>query len=37
ESSVGRLDKGLDQAQAMGWTIVAMQQDWKVIYPHEKE
>jgi hypothetical protein len=35
-SSIGRLDKGLDEAQAKGWTLVDMKQDWKVIYPHEK-
>jgi hypothetical protein len=34
-SSIGRLDKGLDEAQAKGWTVVDMKQDWKVIYPHE--
>jgi hypothetical protein len=32
---MGRLDKGLDEAQAKGWTLVDMKQDWKVIYPHE--
>jgi phosphoserine phosphatase len=36
QSSVGRLDKGLDQAKAKGWTIVDMKRDWKVIYPFEK-
>jgi len=36
EASMGRLDKGLDQAQAQGWTLVDMQQDWKVIYPDQK-
>ena len=36
KSSIGRLDKGLDEAQAKGWTVVDMRQDWKVIYPHEK-
>jgi hypothetical protein len=36
EASMGRLDKGLDQAQAKGWTLVDMKQDWKVIYPYEK-
>jgi phosphoglycolate phosphatase-like HAD superfamily hydrolase len=35
EAGMGRLDKGLDEAQAKGWTIVDMKQDWKVIYPHE--
>ena len=37
ESSMGRLDKGLDEAQAKGWTVVDMKQDWKVIYPDEKK
>jgi len=37
KSSMGRLDKGLDEAQAKGWTIVDMKQDWKVIYPNEKK
>lgn len=32
-SSIGRLDKGLDEAQAKGWTVVDMKQDWKLIYP----
>ncbi len=36
KSSIGRLDKGLEEAQAKGWTVVDMKQDWKVIYPHEK-
>jgi phosphoglycolate phosphatase-like HAD superfamily hydrolase len=35
-SSVGRLDKGLDEARAKGWTVVDMKQDWKVIYPSAK-
>jgi hypothetical protein len=32
-SSVGRLDKGLDAAQAEGWTVVDMKNDWKTIFP----
>ena len=32
-SSIGRLDKGLDQAQADGWTVVSMKDDWKTIFP----
>jgi len=32
-SSVGRLDKALDEAQAKGWTIVDMKNDWKTIFP----
>jgi len=36
DSSIGRLDKGLNEARAKGWTVVDMKQDWKVIYPHGK-
>ena len=36
QSSIGRLDKALDEAQAKGWTVVDMKQDWKVIYPFQK-
>lgn len=32
QSGVGRLDKGLTEARAKGWTVVDMKQDWKVIY-----
>jgi hypothetical protein len=32
-SSVGKLDKALDVAQAEGWTIVDMKNDWKTIFP----
>jgi hypothetical protein len=32
-SAVGRLDKALDAAQARGWTVVSMQEDWKRIFP----
>jgi len=34
-SSIGRLDQGLDEAQAKGWTIVDMKRDWKLIFPFE--
>jgi len=34
-SSVGRLDVGLDEANEKGWTIACMEGDWKVIYPFE--
>jgi hypothetical protein len=33
KSSVGRLDKALDAAQANGWTVVDMKSDWKSIFP----
>ena len=32
-SSIGRLDKALDAAQAEGWTVVDMKNDWKTIFP----
>ena len=32
ESSIGRLDKGLDAAKAEGWAIVDMKADWNQIY-----
>lgn len=37
KSSIGRLDKGLDEALAKGWTVVDMKQDWKGIFPFEKK
>jgi phosphoglycolate phosphatase-like HAD superfamily hydrolase len=36
ESHIGKLDKGLDAAQAKGWTVVSMKDDWKAIYPPAK-
>jgi phosphoglycolate phosphatase-like HAD superfamily hydrolase len=36
QSSVGRLDKALDEAPRKGWTVVDMKQDWKVVYPFQK-
>jgi hypothetical protein len=33
QSSVGRLDKALDEAKRQGWTVVNMKQDWKRIFP----
>ncbi|MFZ4537528.1 HAD family hydrolase [Propionivibrio sp.] len=33
QSLIGHLDKALDEAQAKGWTIVDMKNDWKTIYP----
>jgi phosphoglycolate phosphatase-like HAD superfamily hydrolase len=32
KSHVGTLDKALDQADAMGWIIVDMQNDWKTVF-----
>jgi phosphoglycolate phosphatase-like HAD superfamily hydrolase len=33
DSQIGKLDKGLDEAKAKGWTVVSMKDDWKRIYP----
>jgi phosphoserine phosphatase len=35
ESHIGRLDRGLDEGPARGWTILNMAKDWKVVYPTE--
>jgi phosphoserine phosphatase len=35
ESHIGRLDKGLDEANTKGWMVVDMKKDWKVIYPFQ--
>jgi haloacid dehalogenase-like hydrolase len=37
DSHIGRLDKGLDEAEKHGWTVIDMKRDWKVIYPFELE
>jgi phosphoglycolate phosphatase-like HAD superfamily hydrolase len=37
ESSVGKLDKGLDAAKANGWTVVSMKKDWKSVFAPEKK
>ncbi len=34
---MGKLDKALDEAQAKGWTVVDMKQDWNVIFPFAKK
>jgi len=36
QSKIGKLDKALDEATAKGWAVVDMKNDWKVIYPAEK-
>jgi phosphoglycolate phosphatase-like HAD superfamily hydrolase len=32
KSSVGRLDRGLDEAAGRGWVLVSMKSDWRTIY-----
>jgi phosphoglycolate phosphatase-like HAD superfamily hydrolase len=36
-SPIGKLDKAWDEAVSRGWTVVDMKQDWKVIYPFQKQ
>jgi hypothetical protein len=33
KSHIGRLDKALDEAQRLGWTVVDMKKDWKRVFP----
>ena len=33
DSSVGRLNKAMDDAKAKGWTLVDMKAEWKMVYP----
>jgi phosphoglycolate phosphatase-like HAD superfamily hydrolase len=33
KSSIGRLDKALDDANAKGWTVTDMKKDWKRVFP----
>jgi phosphoglycolate phosphatase-like HAD superfamily hydrolase len=36
-SSIGKLDKGLDEAKAKNWTVVDMKTDWKQIFVFESK
>jgi hypothetical protein len=36
QSSIGRLDKALDEATQKGWTVTDMKQDWKVTHPFQR-
>jgi phosphoglycolate phosphatase-like HAD superfamily hydrolase len=33
ESSIGRLDRGLDEAPRRGWLLIDMKRDWNRVYP----
>jgi phosphoglycolate phosphatase-like HAD superfamily hydrolase len=35
DSHIGRLDKGLGEAAARGWTVVDMKNDWATVFPAE--
>jgi hypothetical protein len=34
--SARKLDKALDEANAKGWTIVSMKDDWVTVFPPTK-
>jgi len=36
QDSLARLDKGLDEAKAKGWTVVSMKDDWTTVFPSVK-
>ena len=36
KSSIGQLNTALDEANAKGWTVVNMKNDWKRVFPFEK-
>jgi hypothetical protein len=36
ESSIGRLDKALEEAKAKDWTVADMKKDWRQVFPFEK-
>jgi phosphoglycolate phosphatase-like HAD superfamily hydrolase len=36
QSHVGRLVRGLDEANSRGWTVVSMKNDWSAVFPLSK-
>ena len=37
QDDLAKLDKGLDEAAAKGWTVVSMKKDWKAVFPAQSE
>ncbi len=35
DTTVGRLDRGLSEAPRLGWLLIDMKRDWKVVFPFE--
>jgi len=35
-SSIGKLDKALDEANARNWSVVDMKRDWSQVFPPAK-
>ena len=36
QDGLAKLDKGLEEAAAKGWTVVSMKNDWKTVFGFEK-
>jgi len=36
KSSIGRLDRGLDEASSRGWVVVSMKEDWKRVFAFDE-
>lgn len=36
DTHVGRLNTGLDLAPRLGWLLIDMKKDWKVVFPYER-
>jgi hypothetical protein len=34
DSAIGRLDEAWDEALANGWTLVSIEEDWKIVFPN---
>jgi len=37
QSQIGKLDKALDEANAKGWTVVAMKSDWRTVFAFQEQ
>jgi hypothetical protein len=35
DSSIGRLDKAMDEARDRGWTVISIRNDWLRVFPFE--
>jgi len=35
-SHIGKLERGLDEAAARGWTVISMKDDWSTVYSPAK-
>ncbi len=35
DSSIGRLDRALDEARERGWIVISMKNDWKRVFPFD--